>query len=60
MLMVACKKDNSANLHFQIMSPDLYFYFIFLSGAQLCKHNKYIMVPGKIIEQVSVECLMQE
>ena len=27
------KNDNSAYLHFLIMSPDPYFYFIFDSGA---------------------------
>ena len=26
---VTCKNDNSARLHFLIMSPELYFYFIF-------------------------------
>ena len=41
MLRAACKKDNSANLRFQIMSPDQYFYLFFVSGAQLCKHLKY-------------------
>ena len=29
---VACKNDNSAHLSFLVGSPDLYFYFIFLSG----------------------------
>ena len=56
MLRVACKKDNSANLRFQIMSPDPYFYFIFVSASII----NILMVLGRIIEQVSVECYMQE
>ena len=50
MLRVACKKDNSANLRFQIMSPDPYFYFIFVSASII----NILMVLGRIIEQVSV------
>ena len=36
---VAYEHDNSAYLHFQIMSPDPYFYIIF--GAQLYNSLKY-------------------
>ena len=32
---------NSAYLRFLIMSPDPYFYFIFVSGAQLRNRLKY-------------------
>ena len=42
MLRVACTKDNFANFRFQIMSPDPYFYFIFVSGAQLCNFDRSI------------------
>ena len=33
MRSVAIKNDNSAYLRFLIMSPDQYFYFIFVFGA---------------------------
>ena len=60
MLRVACKKDNSANLHFQIISPDPCFYFIFVSGAQSASITNILMVLNRIMEQVRVECHMQE
>ena len=32
---VTCKNDKAACLHFRIMSPYPYFYFIFISGITL-------------------------
>ena len=60
MLRVACKKDNSANLRLQIMSPDPFFTsFLFLERNSASIRN-ILMVLDRIIEQVSVECHMQE
>ena len=58
MLKVACKKDKSPNLRFQIMSPDPYS-FLFLERNSASIRN-ILMVLGRIIEHVSVECHMQE
>ena len=60
MLRVACKKDNSANLRFPIMSPDLYFTsFLFLEGNSASIRNIF-MALGRIIVQVNLVCHMQE
>ena len=58
--MVACKKDNSANLRFQIMPPDPYFYFFLFLERNSASTKTILMVLGRIIEQVGVECHMQE
>ena len=65
MRSVACKNDNSAYLHFLVMSPDPYFYFI--SGAllviiSLCSATvrNILMVLGSNIEQANAECCIQE
>ena len=60
MRRIVCKNDNSAYFHFLIMSPGPYSYFIFDSGAQLCNRKKYLMVLGRIIEQVNMERPKQE
>ena len=60
MLRVACKKDNSANVDFQIMSPDPYFTsFLFLERNSAIIRN-ILMVFGRIIDPVSVENHMQK
>ena len=60
MLRVACKKDNSANLRFQIISPDPYFTsFLFLNRNSASIKN-ILMVLGRIVDQFIVECHMQE
>ena len=53
-----CKNEDSALLHFLIISPDPFFKFI--SGALLCSHKNTSMVLDRIIEQINVECNMQE
>ena len=40
MWKVGCKNDNSANLHFLIMSPDPFVHLI--SGLYLNNHLKYL------------------
>ena len=51
------KNDYSAYFRLLIMSPDPYFYFIFVSGAYSITIRNIVMVHGRIIEQVSMECL---
>ena len=48
--------DNSAYLHFLIMSPDPNFYFIFVSGVlnSLTIRN-ILMILSRIIAQVNTE-----
>ena len=58
MRSVIYKNDNSTFLRFQIMSPDPYF-------TSFSEHNfatvwNILMVLGRIIEQVSMECHVQE
>ena len=51
MRSVAYKNDNSAYLCFLIMSPDPYFYFVFLfmAGNSSTFHN-ILLLLGSIIE----------
>ena len=60
MLRVACKKDNSANLQFKIMSPEPYFTSVLFLERNSASIRNILMVLGRIIEQVNVECHMQE
>ena len=80
---VACKNDNSANLHFLIVSPHPYYDSFQSITLQLClstflkflplsiflnsllEHNSAAvrnisMILGRITEQVSAKCCMQE
>ena len=62
MLIIGCKNDNSACLHFLIISPESYFFF---SSFSFPAHNSatvgnILMVVGRILEQVNAECNMQE
>ena len=50
MQSVACKNDNSALLHFLIISPDSCFYH---NSATV---RNILMVLGRIIEQVNADC----
>ena len=63
MRSVASKNDNSVNLCFLIMSSDPYFLFInsfsFLERKSAIIRN-ILMLLCRIIEQVNVECHMQE
>ena len=61
MWSVAPKNDNSANFRILIMPPDLYstFFFSFLEYNFATIRN-ILMVHGRIIEQVNVECHIQE
>ena len=57
---VEYKNDNSAYLHFLIMSPDPYF-----TSSSFLEYNSVtirniLMVLGKFIEQVNMECRVQE
>ena len=52
--------DNSTYLHFIIMSPDSYFYFIFVSRAYSTTPQNNLMILGRIIEEVSTEYHVQE
>ena len=58
MLSVACKNDNSAYcLHFLIMPPDPYFYFI--SGLYISVTIwYYLMILRSIIQQANAEFLI--
>ena len=53
MWSVACKNDNSAFLHFQILSAELYFHFI--SGLYLCNHLKYFSDTLLTIQLVNTQ-----
>ena len=59
---VTCKNDNSACLHFLIMSPDPYFYFVcFLCmvGNSATFYNILILLSSNI-EKANMECYLQE
>ena len=57
MWSAASKNDNTAYLHFLIMSPGPYFHF---TGLYLSNNLKYLNDTLKDLEQVNAECLMQE
>ena len=58
MQSVACKNDNSAHLHFLIISP--YPYCNSVQGHNSETIRNISMILGGFIEQVNAECPMQE
>ena len=54
------KNDNSVYLHFLIMSPDRYFYFISFPEHYSVTIRNILMILDRIIEQVNTECRVQE
>ena len=57
---VAYKNDESACLWFLIMSPDPYFYFIFVSSHNSGTIRTILMILGRIIEQAGTVCCIHE
>ena len=60
MQSVVCKNDNSTYLRFLIMSPDPYFTSFSFPERNSATIKNILMVLSRLIEQVNVECHMQE
>ena len=58
MLNVACKNDNSAHIHFLIIS--LYQYFNSFQEQNFATVRNISVILGGFIEQVNAEYHMQE
>ena len=54
------KNDNSVCLHFLIMYPDPYFYFMFCLWRVTATFRNILILLGSIKEEVNMEWHMQE
>ena len=60
MWSIAYKNDNSSYLCFLVMSPDPYYFSFRFPEHKSATVRNILMVLGRIIEQISAECHMQE